>query len=131
MSERLSGLLGVPSTTPMVPPRQTQFTPAIENLYSLWKMRHEVPESNDYDMRGFFLGTVLKDPAAISQINASDNRLHFSDKWKLPNHKSFSNESIYSTAPNDPRWVKNPAPYKDGTWAQQTIRGLLNVESPY
>jgi hypothetical protein len=112
-TKRLADLL---RETAQVPPRQTELGPQLSNLYSLWAQNNRVPQSNDYDMRGFYLGMLLGDPAATSGVNPADNQLHFSDKWKLPNHPKFSNESMYSRGLLDPRWVENPAPYKKGTW---------------
>lgn len=116
--------------TPLLPVKTTKLSPDLENLYSLWQMNNNVPKSNDYDMRGFYLGGLLNDPVAQTAVNPSDNMIHFSDKWKLPNHHSFSNESMYSTAKDDPRWIQ-PAPYIKDTWAQTAPgRGLFNLEIP-
>ena len=115
--------------TPRLPYKLTELSPDLNNIFSLWANNNNVPYSPDYDMRGFFLGGLLGDPAAKTEVNAADGRMHFSDKWKLPNHPSFSNESKYSTEPDDPRWVQ-PAPYADGTWAQESHKGLLNLEIP-
>jgi hypothetical protein len=116
--------------TPMVPPRTTQLGTMLEHLYQNWSTQNNVPQSNDYDMRGFYLGQIFGDPAATSGMNLADGQLHFSDKWKLPNHPKFSNESMYSRGLLDPRWVENPAPYREGTWGLQGPRGLLQVEIP-
>jgi hypothetical protein len=115
-------------TTPVAPVQQTQLPPRMENLFQMWATTNNVPQSNDYDMRGFYMGKLLGDPSAMSQVNASDNQLHFSDKWKLPNHKSFSNESQYSRGLLDPRWVENPAPYKEGTWGLLGGGGYKKLE---
>lgn len=114
MDSRLIDLLR--QQTPLVPPRQTDFGAETQRLYSLWAMLHQVPQSNDYDMRGFYAGMLTGDPAATTGMNPSDMQMHFNDKWKLPNHPSFSNESMYSRGLLDPHWVANPAPYRDGTW---------------
>lgn len=117
-------------TPKYLPVNTTQLDPNLESLFGLWKTVNNVPTSNDYDMRGFYLGGLLGDPAAQTSINSSDGHIHFNDKWKLPNHHSFSNESMYSMG-NDPRWVQ-PAPYREGTWAQYdpVKKGLLNFEFP-
>ncbi|NBN99730.1 MAG: hypothetical protein EBV19_10910, partial [Flavobacteriia bacterium] len=54
------------------------------------------------DMRGFYLGGLLNDPLAQTEVNQSDMQIHFPDKWKLPSHPTFSQESIYSNSKQDP-----------------------------
>lgn len=110
---------------------QTKLSPDLENMYKAWAVQNNVPQSNDYDMRGFWFGKMTGDPAAQSSINPVDMQLHFSDKWKMPNHQSFSNESMYDFGGNAPRWVEQPAPYKKGTWGQYGKKGLMNLEIPY
>jgi len=127
-TSRLAQLLNV--ETPLAPVKQTTLSRPLENLYNIWAAVNNVPQSNDYDMRGYYLGKLLRDPAATQGINPSDNSLHFSDKWKLPNHQSFSNESIYSRGLLDPRWVENPAPYKEGTWGLLGGGGYKKLEIP-
>ena len=109
---------------------QAQLGPNTENMYKAWALENRVPQSNDYDMRGFYFGNVTGDPQAQSEMNPSDMSLHFTDKYKLPNHPSFSNESMFDLTSQAPRWVQ-PAPYTEGTWAQQGKRGLLNLELPF
>jgi hypothetical protein len=99
-------------------------------MYGQWVMNNRIPESNDYDMRGYFYDLLTGNKDARTAVNASDNALHFTDKWKLPNHPSFSSESVYSRTSQDPRWVENPAPYKEGTWALQNKQGNKVLEIP-
>jgi hypothetical protein len=82
-------------------------------------------------MRGYFMGKMTGDPAASSSVDPSDLQLHFTDKWKMPNHPSFSNESMYDMTGQAPSWVENPAPYTEGTWAQQGRKGLMNLQMPF
>lgn len=118
--------------TPMLPIKTTKLDPELEKLYQYWVFQNKVPQSKDYDMRGFFLGGILGDPAAQTAVDPSDNQIHFSDKWKLPGHPRFSQESMYSTSKTDPYWIQNPIPYKEGTWARiSPLKGLLNVDIPY
>lgn len=129
--------------TNLLPIKTTQLTPELEKLYKGWVIQNNIPESKDYDMRGFFLGGLLKDPAAQSSVNQSDMQLHFSDKWKLPNHPLFSNESMYSRSSTDPKWIGNYvddqgkqqwnlSPYIMDTWARVSPRkGLLDLELPF
>lgn len=67
----------------------TQLTPEEESQYSAWKLGlpPRLQEENDYDLRGFWKknpGFALDKPGA-----------HLTDEFKLPNHRTFSNESIY------------------------------------
>lgn len=43
---------------------------------------------NDYDYRGFF--------AKYGPVDVRNGQ-HFTDEFKLPNHSTFSNESVYAT----------------------------------
>jgi hypothetical protein len=114
-----TGLLGTgrPQTTPLVPPRTTQFSGDLENIFHSWADAKDVPLSNDYDMQGFYLSSLMGDPRANADVNPSDGLIHFEDKFKLPNHEGFSQMSQYSKGLLDPKWIENPAPYKEGTWA--------------
>ena len=104
--------------TPMVPPRTTEFSPHLEGLYQLWTTTDHAPQSNDYDMRGYFLDRMLG-AAPPTEINTADLSPHYPDTYKLPNHPSFSNESKYSTGKDDPHWIENPPPYREGTYKLQ------------
>jgi hypothetical protein len=118
--------------TNLLPIKTTKLSPELEAMYKTWVMQNQVPQSNNYDMRGFYLGGLLGDPAATSGVDPSDLQLHFTDKWKLPNHPRFSEESMYSRSTDDPYWMENPAPYVEGTWARIDPRkGLLNVDLPF
>jgi hypothetical protein len=76
------------------------------------------PQSNDYDMRGFTSGYLNADPAATIALDPNDNRVHFTDKWKLPNHPSFSAQSQYSKKDNDPNWEGG-----DSSWVLRKPNG--------
>ena len=110
-------------------PKTTQLNPLMEKMYKSWAMENNVPLSNDYDMRGYFLDTIMG-KARPTEINASDNQMHFPDTYKLPNHPSFSNESMYAKPGETRHWVENPAPYKEGTFALQGKGGNIKVEIP-
>jgi hypothetical protein len=77
----------------------TQLPAGREGAYQAWRAQLPKPlqYEGDYDLRGAFL----------DNLKAGTND-HFSDKFKLPNHRTFSTGSIY----NDPahpagRWLDN------------------------
>ncbi len=81
-----------------------------------WVQQNHVPYDPgphaDYDMPGFWLALMSGDKQATSGISPVDGRLHFTDYFKTPYHRSFSNQSKYSTSPDDPRWVGRQLIYK-------------------
>ena len=90
-----------------------------------------VYQNRNNKVRGFYLGGLLGDPLAQTEVNQSDMQIHFPDKWKFPSHPTFSQESIYSNSKQDPYWMENLSPYKQGTWGLiHPLRGLLNLEIP-
>lgn len=68
-------------------------------------------ESDDptYDYEGFF----NEDPEYAWAMLEGDSEAHFTDKYKRPNHPTFSEESIYSS-PETPggKWLKT----NEGNW---------------
>lgn len=71
-----------------------------------------------YDYEGFF----MEDPERAWRMLNGDPEVHFTDKYKKPNHPTFSDESIYSTPEtpgghwhenygNSRRWVYEPSGY--------------------
>lgn len=92
-----------------------------EIAYQAW--RKNLPASlqyeGDYDLRQLFV-----DSGAIKPING-----HFPDTYKLPNHPTFSNESIYSTKQNPGgHWngdkyvpAKSNNPYQMGGMTQKQL----------
>jgi len=79
MSGLLSSLAGQ-FNTPLTPEQMQQ--------YAAWRSQlpTNLQNTEDYDLQGAFLGDA-KESA----------RGHLSDKWKKPNHMTFSNGSEYST----------------------------------
>ena len=108
---------------------QAQLGPNTEAMYKSWALENRAPQSNDYDMRGYWYGNTMG-TVEKPELNPADMQPHFVDTYKLPNHPSFSNESMFDLTGQAPRWVQ-PAPYAEGTWAQQGKRGLLNLELPF
>jgi hypothetical protein len=85
----------------------TTLSPKEEDAFQAWVKQNAIPfdasPTADYDMRGFWKGLMTGDPRAHTDVNPNDKRLHFSDYWKTPYHKSFSAESQWATD-QAPRW---------------------------
>jgi hypothetical protein len=66
----------------------TKLSPTEELKYQVWKsgLPKALQYEGDYDLRGLY----KENPNATPSSN-----LHFTDKYKLPNHPTFSNESKY------------------------------------
>ena len=103
--------------------------------YQTWSLMNNVPQSNDYDMPGFYAALMSGDPRAASAINPNDRQMHFPDTWKRPNHPSFSTESMYynpATMPNTPSWVGGDLPGGGASWALRRPDGAPVVqEAPW
>lgn len=81
----------------------TALSPEQEAKFLAWaNSQNKLRDLQDYDLRGFWAG----------QGKVADNG-HSSDKFKKPNHPTFSDQSIYSgvDSPNGGRYV-------GGTWDQ-------------
>ncbi len=67
----------------------THLQPWDEQRFRMWfnSLPEGIRNSNDYDYRGWW-----KENGSIPYKNG----VHFTDKFKLPNHPTFSEESIYS-----------------------------------
>jgi len=75
------------------PIKGTKLSPEKERLYQQWRAKLPKPlqYEGDYDLRGLW----NENP----NVKPSPN-LHFTDKYKLPNHPTFSNESKYFNEAN-------------------------------
>lgn len=75
-----------------------------EREYQIWRssLPAQLQNEQDYDLRGAFLSN------AAAAANG-----HLPDTYKLPNHMTFSNESMYST-PQEPggNWQED-----NGRWS--------------
>lgn len=118
----MTGILALPPRSPNYQnsPQVSYVTqlPALEQAaFMEWVQKNRVPYDPspyaDYDMPGFWKALQAKDPRAVSSINPSDNRMHYPDIWKTPYHRTFSNQSMHSKNPTDPRWEPRP-PYQHG-----------------
>lgn len=77
----------------MSDPYTTQLTPAQEAAFQVWVrersriLKRDVSKDDaDYDIRGFWLSG-----------SGTDARGHGTDRFKKPNHPTFSTESQYAT----------------------------------
>lgn len=106
-----------------------------EANYQLWSLLNNVPQSNDYNMRGFYQSQSLPNQQN-SDVNPNDGQMHFPDTFKLPNHKSFSTDSGYynpSTMQNTPSWVGGQIGNTDAqSWALRRPDGtIVQGEAPW
>lgn len=86
---------------------QTNLDPIEQLNFANWASKNDVPvdlsSKSDYDMPGFFKNMQSGGDNSQPVINVNDGQLHFTDKFKTPEHETFSNESQYST-PDAPHW---------------------------
>jgi hypothetical protein len=104
---------GVGDLPKSVEVQTTKLSPAEETSFQRWKktLPARLQYEGDYDLRGFY----KKNP----NWSPDDPEAHMTDEFKLPNHKTFSDESRYYDAktkhlgghwegnvyvPNDPRF---------------------------
>ena len=108
---------------------QTQLSPVMEELYQQEKARTGISD-NDYNMRGYF-----QEHSAIEPLLSTDNIYnngHYSDKYKMPNHMTFSKESQYNglLTPNGlaqgGEWVQD----NSGNWSFYATPFNLTQHSP-
>jgi len=77
----------------------TKLDPSEEQKFMDWASKNnKLKDLYDYDLRG-----------AFKAGETSDARGHLSDKYKKPNHPTFSNESIYNGVEGmqGGKWVNN------------------------
>lgn len=89
----------------------TQLTPEQETAYQAWaKQQGRERDVENYDLRGAWLelqnGTM-----------SEDERGHLGDKYKKPNHPTFSTESIYNGKDG----------YQGGVWSRN---GIVDIYTP-
>lgn len=91
-------------TTALQPQQEAQFRSWVQKNKVAFDPNAKTP---DYDMRGFWLGLQTGDPHATTGVNKNDGKLHFTDYWKTPYHKSFSNESQWANPATAPHWTND------------------------
>lgn len=85
----------------------TELNPEQEAAYQKWLSIQKVPTSTrDYDLRGFFADQVF------GKTDNSEHEGHFDDRWKKPNHMTFSDQSNYAEILPDGsstggRWIEH------------------------
>lgn len=110
--------------------------------FMAWVLMNNVPLSNDYDMEGFWKEAQNPLTSQVSaSVNPNDMQIHYSDKYKLPNHPGFSTESKYynpQTMPNTPSWVGGPIDTAQGrelnaeSWSLRRPNGSVVIqEAPW
>lgn len=90
----------------------TQLDAEQEAEYKSWATAQgREKDSHDYDMRGAWLESKTN-PAFRQGANG-----HFPDKYKKPNHPTFSDQSVYHGTESPWGWN-----YEGGQWAGKTYR---------
>lgn len=116
--------------TDPIPKPRTGLTPLQDSTYQSWKGRLPQPlqYEGDYDLKRLW----LENPGTRPSSN-----MHFPDRYKLPNHPTFSNESMYFNPSNqymagswqetDSSWNYNPynSQYKKRLIERKEFGGLI------
>lgn len=115
--------------------QRTTLTPDEEGSYQRWVALNNIPQSDDYNMRGFFKSMDLPG-AQASGVNANDGQIHFPDTFKLPNHETFSTDSGYydpQTMPQTPSWQGGKIGKTGGeSWSLRRPSGqVVESEAPW
>jgi hypothetical protein len=81
---------------------------ALEPIFRGWLAQKNVPFNaeagqTDYDMRGFWRSLMAGDPRATSAVSPNDDKVHYPDYWKTPQHETFSADSQWA-GPVAPQW---------------------------
>jgi len=92
-------------------PSGTTLDPLQEMAFRQWVKQNKVPFDpnapiSDYDMRGYYQALQQGNPMATSGVNSNDQQMHFTDYFKTPAHRSFSNESQFAS-PDAPSWIND------------------------
>lgn len=90
-------------------PYVTTLTPEEEPRFQQWVQQNSIPWQDtpkaDYDMRGYWQ-KYAQHGQYPGAVNPSDKQWHYTDEFKTPYHRLFSNESMYAT-PDAPHWEGN------------------------
>jgi hypothetical protein len=90
----------------------TELSPEQEAAYQKWVAIQKVPTTtHDYDLKGFFADQVF------GKTDTSEHKGHFVDRWKKPNHMTFSDQSQYAEdldgTSTGGRWIEHLSPKDD------------------
>lgn len=100
-SQQLKGGRFTPPQRAGSDPYTTRLAPQQEQAFQAWKQQYAPRDSGaDYDLRGAFLAGLTPDPTSG----------HWSDRFKKPNHPTFSDQSQYAPL----------APERAGRWNGET-----------
>lgn len=97
----------MPNRSDQEPIKGTKLSPKEEIAYQKWRSALPKPlqYEGDYDLRGLYKANPNSKPSP---------NLHFPDTFKLPNHPTFSNESIYfnpATKNSAGRWQETDSSF--------------------
>ena len=84
-------------TTQLNPNEQAAFNNWVSDMRSKGAI-HANDQFQDYDMQGYWKNEVLNN----TNLANGNAQAHFTDKYKMPNHPTFSNESMYYNTANSP-----------------------------
>lgn len=85
-----------------IPMPHTNLTPKQDSMYQGW--RSKLPQNLQYEGNYDLKRLWMENPGTIPSSN-----MHFPDRYKLPNHPTFSNESMYFNPSNQ---------YMAGQWKE-------------
>lgn len=83
--------------TPLTKEEQDKYQEWVTAMKLAKKLNPNADEKFDYDMQGFWKNEVQKNTAQ-GQSGSAEN--HFTDTYKKPNHRTFSEESKYYNKDN-------------------------------
>lgn len=91
----INSLINNNYTTKLTNQEQTNFNTWVSDMRTKGAI-HPLDNFQDYDMQGYWKNEVLKNTVLANGNSAA----HFTDKYKKPNHPTFSVESMYATGLN-------------------------------
>ncbi len=111
----------------------TKLSPTEEKKFNQWVTKTKrFKDTEDYDLRG-----------AWKELNSGDmeqaNNGHLGDKYKKPNHPTFSDESIYHGVDNNygGKWLETPSgmtfevgPSQEKMWSPKDLQKYFQKVEP-
>lgn len=120
----------------------TPLTPQEEAGYRTWLTTVHPRQRNtyDYDLQGYYKAARDSiDPSRFKLAVDPEGNLHFDDRFKKPNHHTFSKDSMYSGRDGfmGGEWIqlRNGKNYKfiadpSNMWNQQELRDYFRINEP-